>query len=180
MRRWLTQVLIAERVVAATPTGEGPVPTEADVLPDVVARMELGSIAAATVSDPHGRAVFSAITADVAVISVGHHDDRLLTLVGGPTAVDVAAGDTARLSVEVGTDAHADLTVEAHAISPWGTWEWLNPNIVGGVIPARGTVELIFDVAPPHGTEPGRWWALIRVACAGELVYSEAVPVTVR
>ncbi|MDG4663881.1 NEW3 domain-containing protein [Mycobacterium sp. 236(2023)] len=117
---------------------------------------------------------------DVAVISVGHHDDRLLTLVGEPAAVDVAAGDTARLSVEVGTDAQADLTVEAHAISPWGTWEWLSPNIVGGIVPARGTLELTFDVAPPHGTEPGQWWALIRVACAGALVYSEAVPVTVR
>ncbi|MDG4663882.1 malonyl CoA-ACP transacylase [Mycobacterium sp. 236(2023)] len=67
MRRWLTQVLVAERVVAMSSRGEGQVPSEADVLPDVVARMELGSVAAATLSDPHGRAVFAAITADIAV-----------------------------------------------------------------------------------------------------------------
>ncbi|OAN30060.1 NEW3 domain-containing protein [Mycolicibacterium iranicum] len=117
---------------------------------------------------------------DVAVISVGRHDDRLLTLVREPVAVEVRAGETARLSVEVGTDAYADLTVEAHLISPWGTWEWLSPNISGAIVPARGTVELAFDVIPPVWTEPGQWWALIRVACAGELVYSPAVAVAVR
>ncbi|MDY6999232.1 MAG: NEW3 domain-containing protein, partial [Actinomycetota bacterium] len=116
---------------------------------------------------------------DVCVVSVGHHDDRLLYLAGEPVDVDVVAGATARLSVTVGTDARADLAVEAHAISPWGTWEWLGPNIVGAVLPARGTVELEFDVAPPPWTPPGRWWALIRVAAAGELVYSPAVSVRV-
>jgi uncharacterized membrane protein len=117
---------------------------------------------------------------DVCVISLGSHDDEVLRLVAEPLAVDVAAGETARLSVTVGTDAHADLAVEAHVISPWGTWEWLGPNIVGDVLPARGVVELEFDVAPPAWTEPGLWWALIRVACAGELVYSPAVSVRVR
>ena len=117
---------------------------------------------------------------DVCVISLGHHGDELLRLVGEPLAVDLVAGETAQLSVTVGTDAHADLAVEAHVISPWGTWEWLGPNIVGGVVPAHGTIQLEFDVAPPAWTEPGQWWALIRVACAGELVYSPAVSVRVR
>ena len=117
---------------------------------------------------------------DVCVISVGSHDDQLLRLVTEPQAVDVVAGERARLCVTVGTDAHADLAVEAHLISPWGTWEWLGPNIVGDVVPARGAVELVFDAAPPAWTEPGQWWALIRVACAGELVYSPAVSVRVR
>lgn len=117
---------------------------------------------------------------DVAVLSVGRHDDVLLRVVHDPHPVDIAAGEIARLSVTVGTDAYADLTVEAHVISPWGTWEWLSPNIVGGIVPARGTVELRFEVAPPPWTEPGRWWALVRVACAGALRYSECVPVVVR
>ncbi len=117
---------------------------------------------------------------DVCVISVGIHDDEILRVVAEPRSVDLVAGETSRMSVTVGTDAHADLAVEAHVISPWGTWEWLGPNITGGVLPARGTVELEFDVAPPAWTEPGRWWALIRVACAGALVYSPAVAVRVR
>ncbi|WP_041782531.1 NEW3 domain-containing protein [Mycolicibacterium chubuense] len=117
---------------------------------------------------------------DVCVLSLGEHDDALLRMAAGPQAIELAAGDRARLSVTVATDAYADLAVEAHLISPWGSWEWLGPNIIGGVLPARGSVELSFDVAPPVGTEPGRWWALVRVACAGELVYSPAVEVRVR
>ena len=50
---------------------------------------------------------------------------------------------------------------------------------LGAVLPARGTVELGFAVTPPAGLEPGQWWALVRVGCAGRLVYSPAVRVTV-
>lgn len=117
---------------------------------------------------------------DVCMISVGATDDQVLRLVADPEPVEVAAGQAATLSVTVGTDAHADLAVEAHLISPWGTWEWLGPNIIGAILPAAGTVELEFDVTPPAWVDPGEWWALIRVACAGELVYSPAVKVTVR
>jgi alpha-mannosidase len=121
------------------------------------------------------------VVEDVCVVSVAAPADaELLRLISDPEAVDVAAGATARLAVTVGTDAHADLAVEAHLISPWGTWEWMGPGAVGGELPARGTVELGFDVAPPVWVEPGQWWALIRVGCAGRLVYSPAVKVTVR
>jgi alpha-mannosidase len=117
---------------------------------------------------------------DVCVIAVGATDDRVLRLVADAAPVEVTAGRTATLAVTVGTDAHADLAVEAHLISPWGTWEWMGPNIVGARLPARGTIALEFDVAPPAWVEPGQWWALVRVACAGELVYSPAVKVVVR
>ena len=117
---------------------------------------------------------------DVAVISVGAHDDALLRWVTEPHDIEVAAGDSALLRVAIGNGSHTDLTVEAHLISPWGTWEWLRPNVVGGIAPARGSVVLTFEVAPPVGAEPGRWWALVRVAGAGELLYSPSVRVTVR
>ena len=82
-------------------------------------------------------------------------------------------------TVTVGTHARADLALEAHLISPWGTWEWIGPAALGAVLPARGTVELGFDVTPPAWVDPGQWWALVRVGCAGRLVYSPAVKVTV-
>ncbi|HEY7052635.1 MAG TPA: NEW3 domain-containing protein [Mycobacterium sp.] len=120
---------------------------------------------------------------DVCVVSVGAraaHRVELLRLVDDPEPVDVAAGESARLMVTVGTDAGADLAVEAHVISPWGTWPWIGPPALGATLPARGTVTLSFDVAPPAWVEPGAWWALIRVGCAGRLVYSPAVEVRVR
>ncbi|MGX9789872.1 glycoside hydrolase family 38 N-terminal domain-containing protein [Mycobacterium sp. MMS18-G62] len=118
---------------------------------------------------------------DVCIVSVGSPSgSEILRLLSGPEDVTVAAGETARLAVTVGTDACADLAVEAHLISPWGTWEWLGPGVLGRELPARGTLELGFDVTPPVWVEPGEWWALIRVGCAGRLLYSPAVKVAVR
>ena len=69
-------------------------------------------------------------------------------------------GETARLSVTVGTDARADLAVEAHLISPWGHLGVDGPAARGVVLRAGSTVDIDFDVAPPPRVVPGsggRW-----------------------
>lgn len=71
LRRWLTQVLAAEKVVAREAetlgvAAEG-APAEADLLPDLTARLEIGSIAAGVLTDPLGRAVYVRVTAGVDV-----------------------------------------------------------------------------------------------------------------
>lgn len=71
LRRWLTQLLVTERVVAAEAaalglSGDG-APTEEDLLPDTVTRMEIGSVAASVLADPLARAVFASVTADADV-----------------------------------------------------------------------------------------------------------------
>jgi alpha-mannosidase len=122
------------------------------------------------------------VVEDVAVVSVGtpSEDNDFVYLVGEPKDVEVAAGEDSRLTVTVGTAAGASLAVEAHLISPWGTWEWMGPAVQGSVLPKGETVEIGFDVAPPPWVQPGEWWALVRLGCAGRLVYSPAVKVTVR
>ena len=122
------------------------------------------------------------VVEDVATVSVGPPSEHgeLVYLVGEPKDVEVAAGEEARLAVTVGTSAGASLAVEAHLISPWGTWEWIGPAAQGAVLSRGETVELGFDVAPPPWVQPGEWWALVRVGCAGRLLYSPAVKVTVR
>ncbi|MDO3634658.1 glycoside hydrolase family 38 N-terminal domain-containing protein [Mycolicibacterium arseniciresistens] len=118
---------------------------------------------------------------DICIVEVGPvADTALLKLVAEPSPVDIVAGESATLSATVGSDALADLSVEAHLISPWGTWEWMGPAAVGANIPASGSVELSFDVRPPVWLDPGEWWALIRVAGAGRLLYTSAVKVVVR
>ncbi|OBB35923.1 malonyl CoA-ACP transacylase [Mycobacterium sp. 852002-51961_SCH5331710] len=71
LRRWLTQLLVAERVVAAEAAARGlhadGAPTEAEVLPDMTVRMEIGSVAASVLADPVARAVFAELTASVDV-----------------------------------------------------------------------------------------------------------------
>ncbi|MBU9763612.1 alpha-mannosidase [Mycobacterium sp. TNTM28] len=120
------------------------------------------------------------VVEDVCVVTIGAPEAQVLTLVSEPQPVEVKAGETAGLTITIGTDAGAGLTAEAHLISPWGTWEWMGPAAVGVELPAGGTAEIGFEVAPPPWVEPGEWWALIRVGCAGRLIYSPAVKVTVR
>jgi alpha-mannosidase len=126
-------------------------------------------------------AAWRQVVEDVCIVSVGASGEpELLRVISGPEAVDVSAGGSGRLGVTIGTDARADLAVEGHLISPWGTWEWIGPAAVGATVPAGGSVALEFDVSPPAWVDPGEWWALIRVGGAGRLIYSPAVRVTVR
>lgn len=69
LRRWLTQLMVTERVIAREADGLAieNVPTERELLPDNVARMELGSVAAAVLEEPLARALFVRVTAHVAV-----------------------------------------------------------------------------------------------------------------
>lgn len=71
LRRWLTQLLVAERVVAAEASAlnvrEDGAPTEDALLPDAAALLEIGSIAGSVLASPRGRAVFSRVTAQVDV-----------------------------------------------------------------------------------------------------------------
>jgi len=125
-------------------------------------------------------AAWHQVVEDVCVVAVGGVSDaELVYLFDSPAGIELKAGNSARLTVTVGSHARADLALEAHLISPWGTWEWIGPAALGATLPAAGTVELGFDVAPPAWLEPGQWWALVRVGCAGRLLYSPAVQVTV-
>jgi [acyl-carrier-protein] S-malonyltransferase len=71
LRRWLTQLLVTERVVAVEAAARGltgcDAPTEAELLPDVTARLEIGSVAAAVLADPRARALYADVTAAVQV-----------------------------------------------------------------------------------------------------------------
>ncbi|MCV7169479.1 malonyl CoA-ACP transacylase [Mycobacterium manitobense] len=71
LRRWLTQLLVTERVVAAEAQTRGltagGAPGEPEVLPDNAARLDIGSVAAAVLADALARAVFADVTADVVV-----------------------------------------------------------------------------------------------------------------
>ncbi len=119
------------------------------------------------------------VVEDVAVLTVGEVTGELMRLAADPAPVRVRAGARTRLAVRVASGAAAAIAVEASVISPWGTWDCVGPRIAGASLPAYGEVELGFDVAPPPWAPPGRWWALVRVAGAGRVLYSPAVPLEV-
>jgi [acyl-carrier-protein] S-malonyltransferase len=84
LRRWLTQLIVTERVLAVEAAALGlrlsaaDTPTEAALLPDETARLEIGSVAAAALATPLGRAVFAHVTAAVKVSDdeVARYHDR--------------------------------------------------------------------------------------------------------
>ncbi|OBI87999.1 NEW3 domain-containing protein [Mycobacterium asiaticum] len=160
---------------------------ETDVVLGIPARTPAGLYpvrAQLRVTDTGVPAAWRQVVEDVAVIALDTDADadadELVHLVDGPEAVEVAPGEAASLSVTVGSRARAELALEAHLISPWGTWEWIGPAAQGACLPAGGTVRLAFDVTPPAWLEPGQWWALVRIGCAGRLLYSPAAQVRVR
>jgi [acyl-carrier-protein] S-malonyltransferase len=78
LRRWLTQLLVTERVVTAEAamrrlTADG-APSEQELLPDTTTRLEIGSIAASVLADPLARALFVSVTAAVDVTDTEVHD----------------------------------------------------------------------------------------------------------
>ncbi|MCV7281839.1 malonyl CoA-ACP transacylase [Mycolicibacterium flavescens] len=71
LRRWLTQLAVTERVLADEAATRGltadGAPDEADLLPDMTVRMEIGSVAASVLADPLARAVYVDVTTAVEV-----------------------------------------------------------------------------------------------------------------
>jgi [acyl-carrier-protein] S-malonyltransferase len=71
LRRWLAQLLVTERVVAAEAATRGltadGAPSEDELLPDTTTRLEIGSIAASVLADPLARALFVSVTAAIDV-----------------------------------------------------------------------------------------------------------------
>ncbi len=70
LRRWLTQLLVTERVVASEAAALGvavtaDTPGINEILPDLPARLEIGSIAASVLADPLARALYAHVTAEV-------------------------------------------------------------------------------------------------------------------
>lgn len=69
LRRWLTQLLVTERLVAAEAAARGltadGAPSEDELLPDATTRLEIGSIAGSVLADPLARALFMRVTAAV-------------------------------------------------------------------------------------------------------------------
>jgi [acyl-carrier-protein] S-malonyltransferase len=80
LRRWLTQLLVTERVATTEAAVRGltadDAPTEDGLLPDTTTRLEIGSVAASVLADPLARALFVNVTEAVDVTDAQVRDYR--------------------------------------------------------------------------------------------------------
>jgi alpha-mannosidase len=120
---------------------------------------------------------------DVTRLHVGDGHDTGLDVVVETPRVSLSAGDSEASSgaVEIllRSPARTEVSVQAQLISPWHTFELIPEWNTGVVVPALGEARLRFDVQAPPGTRPGRWWAVIKLASAGRLHYTEAIEIAV-
>ena len=89
----VTERVIAREAAALGVTVTATTPTQDEVLPDLTARLEIGSIAASVLTDPLARAVFDHITRDVDVDEAAVADYHARNPAASPGARGATAGD---------------------------------------------------------------------------------------
>ncbi|MFG2044719.1 glycoside hydrolase family 38 C-terminal domain-containing protein [Dactylosporangium sp. NPDC048998] len=114
---------------------------------------------------------------DVTRLLVGVSGPETVTAALAPAALRLRRGESASLTLRLGTDAVGEVLVDVHLIGPWHTWELL--PVARRSLTLRGSSTVEFPVRVPAGHPPGQWWVLARLAHAGQLHYTEPVPVTV-
>ena len=92
----------------------------------------------------------------------------------------LAPGDQGELLIRVTSGLASELHGEAQLVSPFGSWEMLEPWTQGfSVAPGASTV-LRFGVrAPATARSPMRSWALVKVMYYGRVRYADAIPVVI-
>jgi alpha-mannosidase len=134
---------------------------------------------AARIRDPYGQ-----VLEDVIALGEAGADGLLAEL--GPAVLAVAPGGTGRLGLRLTNPGGGPLRGEVQLLSPYGTWGdtgdelAVQPWIQGYELPAGGSTTLGFTVrAAATARAGGHWWALARITCLGEVLYTASVSLLV-
>ena len=116
---------------------------------------------------------------DVTRVLVGTVDEREFDVrLDGP--VELRAGGEQVLTATITNHARTEISGRVQLISPWHTWELADRWDTGVSIAAGSSEQVEFAVRVPPGADAGTWWALVKVAIAGSVHYTEPVSVVVR
>ncbi|MFC6081830.1 glycoside hydrolase family 38 N-terminal domain-containing protein [Sphaerisporangium aureirubrum] len=109
----------------------------------------------------------------------GPHDHTLSVTVRTPRIRLTPGGPPTGLDVLLRSPARTEVSVQAQLITPWHTFDLTPHWNTGTTIPPTGEASLHFPLHAPTGSTPGRWWALVKLACAGTLHYTEPIEIEV-
>ncbi|WP_204050839.1 NEW3 domain-containing protein [Microbispora siamensis] len=98
---------------------------------------------------------------------------------GHPPHLRLTPGGRAEVVVRLRSEAWSPVSAQAQLVSPWQTFEMFPEWNGGAVVPPEGEAEVRFPVRVPPGIRPGRWWALVKIASAGWLHYTDTIEVEV-
>ncbi|XVV03741.1 NEW3 domain-containing protein [Actinosynnema sp. CA-248983] len=185
--RWAAPGLYPVRAqVDAGPAEAGPVeagPVEAG--PVEAGPVEAGPVEAGPVEA--GPVEAGPVVEDVLLVDVPEWGGSLLEdgpvqplwIARAPEPLRLRPGERAVVPVAVASALWAPVAVEVRLVSPWGTWDFVRPLARGGEVPTRGRAEFGFEVVVPRWATTGRWWLRAKVAGAGLVRRSAAVPLEV-
>ena len=92
-------------------------------------------------------------------------------------ALNLRPGESAIAVLDLTTDAASPIVVEVQLIGPWHTWDMFPAPSTRVYLTERERLEIPVEVPDGHGH--GRWWALCRIAHAGELHYTAPITIEV-
>jgi alpha-mannosidase len=116
---------------------------------------------------------------DVARLLVGVDGPETVEVSTRPDALRLRPGEASALDLTLRSDAATAVSVQVQVVSPWHTWELFPDPATGVEIPARGQTRLRLPVRVPDNHRAGQWWALVKLAYAGRLHYTEPIVVEV-
>ncbi|MBO4275488.1 NEW3 domain-containing protein, partial [Microbispora triticiradicis] len=98
---------------------------------------------------------------------------------GHPPGLRLRPGGRAEVVVRLQSGARSPMPAQVQLVSPWQTFEMFPEWNGGTVVPPEDETRVCFPVRVPPGTRPGRWWALVKIACAGWVHYTDTIEIEV-
>ncbi|TLP60792.1 NEW3 domain-containing protein [Microbispora triticiradicis] len=98
---------------------------------------------------------------------------------GHPPGLRLRPGGRAEVVVRLQSGARSPMPAQVQLVSPWQTFEMFPEWNGGTVVPPGDEARVRFPVRVPPGTRPGRWWALVKIACAGWVHYTDTIEIEV-
>ncbi|MEO3813684.1 NEW3 domain-containing protein [Sphaerisporangium sp. B11E5] len=109
----------------------------------------------------------------------GRHDPTLTVTLETPRLRLTPGAPAVHAEVTLHSPARTEVSVQAQLISPWHTFDLAPRWNTGTTIPPKGETRLRFPLSAPSGALPGRWWAVVKLSCAGTLHYTDPIDIEV-
>ncbi len=128
--------------------------------------------------DHAGSMVEDVATVVVGALTVAGQDTGLLVDVVKPEVV-LRPGGRSALGVVLTNQTRDEIRGELRLVSPWETWPAVPHPVRDFAVDAGAEAEVEFPVGIPAATDPGVWWAIVKVMWFGRCQYSPQVRLVV-
>ncbi|MBV6698026.1 glycoside hydrolase [Kitasatospora aureofaciens] len=106
--------------------------------------------------------------------------DTGLDVIVSHSALHVTPGGRTTLGLTLTNHTRGEIRGELQLVSPWGTWDAIGAPVRGFTAPAGSSSTVDFEITAPEDTDPGAYWALVKVMWFGRCQYAPTVALEVQ